>query len=221
MVVAGWCGGQPRWAPLFVGLGDGDVGPAAAPTGDHDLADGVGLLVPAPVVSFPPDPLGTAGQHPDTSFFWGGGGCVCPADPALAHHHGLISRCGSQWPGKGRIEPRRSPAPWPTCSRAALQPPGMPFGKGRGSKPSVPQFPHPAAALMSPVLPPFQLHHPQIGARCWQQPRSPKPLAQGMRWSPGKGFRQDLAPDYLQQLLASLLFAVRHGSRMGPRQMQW
>lgn len=187
VVVAGWFGGQPRWAPLFVGLGDGDVGPAAAPTGDHDLADGVGLLVPAPVVSFPPDPLGTAGQHPDTSFFGGGGGgegCVCPADPALAHHHGLISRCGSQQPGKGRIEPRRSPAPWPTCSRATLQPP---LWEGEGEQTLGASVSSPSTSPDFTSSPPISASSPPNWGQMLATATKPKAPGSGDATEPGKG----------------------------------
>lgn len=81
-------GGGGRWleqcpagqAPLFEGLGDSDVGLATVPTGDCDLADGIGLPVPASSASFTPNPLGMPGQHPDTPFLEG----FCLADPGVA-----------------------------------------------------------------------------------------------------------------------------------------
>lgn len=107
-------GGGGRWleqcpagqAPLFEGLGDSDVGLATVPMGDCDLADGIVLPVPVSSASFPPKPLGTAGQHPDTPFLGG----FCPTDLGVAPspragdpQNGLISQHSSWQLGKGWI----------------------------------------------------------------------------------------------------------------------
>lgn len=169
---AGGGGGGGRWrercpagqAPLFEGLGDSDVGLATAPTGDRDLADAVGLPVPVSGASFPQNPLGTAGQHL-TPLFWGS----CPADPGVAPS----PKAGdpperAHFPSPGSW--KRDGSTWSLLSsRDALV-------ERRGANSPCLSFP----AQISPVLPPFQICHPQTGAGCWQWPWRLKLPAQGM-----------------------------------------
>lgn len=119
-----------------------------------------------------------------------------------------------------RIQPRGSPPPWARCPGAALHPGGMLLVK---AEPGGEQILRASVSPPSPspkfhrFFPHFRFIASESELDAGNGRATQSPWLQGMRRSLGKGFRQDLAPDYLQQLIVPLLFAVRCG-RIEPQQ---